>query len=94
MEVNGLLDAHIGHVSTHIRQLKILEEELKALREKYAISRDFADRDFLSVFVKAARIESQAHSISKLAGHSHVTHKQVGGSAKIWFATDTIRHAA
>ena len=72
--MNGLLDAHIDHVSTHIRQLKILERELKALREKCAISQNAADCGFLSVFEKAARIKSQAHSTGKHAGHIHGTH--------------------
>ena len=93
-EVNDLLDEHIGHVSTRIRELRVLERELKALREKCAIGRNAVDCGILSGLEKAARIESQAHSISKHAGHSHVTHKQVGGASKIWHATDTIRHAA
>ena len=82
-EVNDLLDAHIGHVSTRIRELRILERELKALREKCAIGRNAADCGILSGLEKAARIESQAHSISKHAGHIHGTHQQVGSSAKI-----------
>lgn len=31
-EVNGLLDAHIGHVSERIRELQVLEQELMTLR--------------------------------------------------------------
>jgi len=31
-DVNALLDAHIGHVSTRIRELRALECQLKALR--------------------------------------------------------------
>lgn len=33
-EVNALLDEHIGHVATRIRELRKLERELKALRER------------------------------------------------------------
>lgn len=33
-EVNTLLDEHIGHVSTRIRELGILEQELKQLRQQ------------------------------------------------------------
>jgi Cd(II)/Pb(II)-responsive transcriptional regulator len=33
-EVNRLLDAHIGHVAERIAELKGLEDQLKALREK------------------------------------------------------------
>ena len=82
-EVNGLLDAHIGHVSTRIRELRILERELKALREKCAIGRNAADCGILCGLEKAARIESQAHSTGKHAGHIHGAHQQVGSSAKI-----------
>lgn len=32
-EVNELLDAHIGHVADRMRELRILEKQLKALRE-------------------------------------------------------------
>lgn len=31
-EVNALLDEHIGHVEVRIRELKILQRELKTLR--------------------------------------------------------------
>ena len=33
-EVNALLDEHIGHVATRIRELRQLEKQLKALREQ------------------------------------------------------------
>lgn len=33
-EVNALLDQHIGHVTTRIRELKRLEKDLKALRQQ------------------------------------------------------------
>ena len=33
-EVNALLDEHIGHVATRIRELRKLEKQLKALREQ------------------------------------------------------------
>lgn len=33
-DVNGLLDAHIGHVSRRIKELRILERELKQLRRR------------------------------------------------------------
>lgn len=34
--VNELLDAHIGHVAERIRELKLLEKQLKALRAQCA----------------------------------------------------------
>jgi Cd(II)/Pb(II)-responsive transcriptional regulator len=33
-EVNALLDEHIGHVATRIRELRQLEKQLKVLREQ------------------------------------------------------------
>ncbi len=33
-EVNALLDEHIGHVASRIRELRQLEKQLKALREQ------------------------------------------------------------
>jgi Cd(II)/Pb(II)-responsive transcriptional regulator len=35
-EVNALLDEHIGHVATRIRELRQLDRQLKALREQCA----------------------------------------------------------
>ncbi|GHC88180.1 Cd(II)/Pb(II)-responsive transcriptional regulator [Pseudorhodoferax aquiterrae] len=33
-DVNALLDAHIGHVSTRIKELRLLERQLKELRQR------------------------------------------------------------
>lgn len=33
-DVNKLLDEHIGHVSTRIKELRLLERQLKALRQQ------------------------------------------------------------
>lgn len=35
-EVNALLDDHIGHVAQRIRELRVLEKDLKALRARCA----------------------------------------------------------
>lgn len=39
-EVNALLDEHIGHVASRIRELRQLEKQLKTLREQCAGVRD------------------------------------------------------
>ena len=39
-EVNALLDGHIGHVATRIRELRQLERQLKSLREQCAGARE------------------------------------------------------
>ncbi|MCL4759523.1 MAG: Cd(II)/Pb(II)-responsive transcriptional regulator [Rhodocyclaceae bacterium] len=41
-DVNTLLDAHIGHVATRIRELRALERQLKSLREQCPEARDAA----------------------------------------------------
>jgi Cd(II)/Pb(II)-responsive transcriptional regulator len=41
-EVNALLDEHIGHVAERIRELRLLERELRGLRELCARPRDAA----------------------------------------------------
>lgn len=33
-DVNALLDAHIGHVTTRIKELRLLERQLKELRQR------------------------------------------------------------
>ena len=53
-EVNGLLDAHIGHVATRIRELRQLERQLKALREQCAGVRETADCGILNELSHAA----------------------------------------
>lgn len=39
-DVNALLDEHIGHVASRIRDLKQLEKQLKALRDRCGVVRD------------------------------------------------------
>jgi Cd(II)/Pb(II)-responsive transcriptional regulator len=41
-EVNALLDAHIGHVTERVRELRALEQELKRLRAQCTAVRDAA----------------------------------------------------
>lgn len=53
-EVNSLLDEHIGHVVTRIRDLRQLERQLKALREQCAGVRDAAHCGILNELVQAA----------------------------------------
>ncbi|MCY1171173.1 Cd(II)/Pb(II)-responsive transcriptional regulator [compost metagenome] len=38
-QVNALLDEHIGHAATRIKELKILQKDLKALREQCTTDR-------------------------------------------------------
>lgn len=53
-EVNTLLDEHIGHVATRIRELKHLEKQLKQLREQCAGAQDAAHCGILTELTEAA----------------------------------------
>ena len=53
-EVDALLDEHIGHVATRIRELRQLEKQLKALREQCAGAQDAAHCGILNRLAQAA----------------------------------------
>ncbi len=83
-EVNGLLDEHIGHVATRIRELKALEKELKALREECTSGQDAASCGILSGLETAAQAEKKRPGgAGGHAGHIHGPHQRVGNKAKI-----------
>ncbi len=72
-EVNGLLDAHVGHVVKRIKELKALEKQLRALRLQCASSQQASDCGILDSLGQAAR---QHHpSVGrKQPGHIHGAH--------------------
>lgn len=80
-EVNGLLDEHIGHVATRIRELKALEKELRALREQCASGDAAADCGILSGLEQAARQQYRHPADRGHAGHIHGAHQQLGGAS-------------
>jgi uncharacterized protein YunC (DUF1805 family) len=53
-EVNALLDEHIGHVATRMRELRHLEKQLKALRQQCAGVRDAEHCGILNELVQAS----------------------------------------
>lgn len=79
-EVNGLLDEHIGHVATRIRELKVLEKQLKALREQCVSDHLAADCGILSGLEKAAR-SSRASKPSGQVVHVHGSHHSLTDSS-------------
>ena len=79
-EVNVLLDAHIGHVATRIRELRQLEKQLKALREQCAGVREAAQCGILNELVQASSAPVVAAS-AKAAGH-HVGGSHARGSRR------------
>lgn len=72
-EVNALLDEHIGHVATRIRELRQLEKQLKLLREQCAGSSEAAHCGILNELVQASSVPAAA-GVTKAQGH------HVGGS--------------
>jgi Cd(II)/Pb(II)-responsive transcriptional regulator len=84
-DVNTLLDDHISHVATRIRELKALEKDLKLLREQCASDQGADDCGILSGLEKAALRQSQNRTPVVERGHAahiHGAHPQVGGPAK------------
>lgn len=53
-EVNALLDAHIGHVTQRIRELRALEKDLKALRARCSAPHTVSECGILGGLDRAA----------------------------------------
>lgn len=68
-EVDELLDEHIGHVVSRIKELKALERELRALRAACSEGRSAADCGILGGLEKAAREHDHA---ARHSGHQHL----------------------
>jgi len=69
-EINALLDAHIGHVAHRIRELKMLEKDLKALRARCATPNALSDCGILNGLDGAAATAAG----SPQRRHVHGTH--------------------
>ena len=54
-DVNAVLDEHIGHVSTRIKELRLLEKQLKALRQRCGVSQSSEQCGILIGLSEAAR---------------------------------------
>ncbi|WP_431098351.1 Cd(II)/Pb(II)-responsive transcriptional regulator [Polaromonas aquatica] len=76
-DVNALLDEHIGHVASRIRELKALEKDLKLLREQCASGQASASCGILSELEKAALQHSRLPADKGHAAHIHGAHPQV-----------------
>jgi Cd(II)/Pb(II)-responsive transcriptional regulator len=70
-DVNDLLDEHIGHVETRIKELKSLQRQLKVLRETCRESREASQCGILTELSVASRQDKEA---APLAGHVHGSH--------------------
>jgi Cd(II)/Pb(II)-responsive transcriptional regulator len=79
-EVNALLDEHIGHVATRIRELRQLEKQLKALREQCVGVREAGHCGILNELVQAAAATVVRPASAHVAG-SHGTRSRRGRSS-------------
>lgn len=76
-QVNDLIDAHIGHVSHRIKELKSLEKELRTLRLLCTDSQRAAGCAILGGLEKAA-LQAGASADIGQAVHVHGAHMEVG----------------
>ena len=70
-DVNALLDEHIGHVSTRIRELRALEQQLKELRARCGLSQSADQCGILSGMTRAAQASPTA---KRTKGHLRSVH--------------------
>ena len=79
-EVNALLDEHIGHVATRIRELRALEKQLKALRQQCAGVRDAAHCGILNSLAQPVAATEGTGAGAHVPG-SHGMRQPRGGSS-------------
>ena len=74
--VNRMLDEHMEHVETRIRELRALQKQLRALREQCLQSTNAADCGFLNGLMReAVSAEAEPAQPSSRLGHVHGTHR-------------------
>jgi Cd(II)/Pb(II)-responsive transcriptional regulator len=70
-EVNALLDDHIGHVAHRIKELRLLEKQLKELRDMCRSSQDAENCGILNELNHLAKNPAAPR---ELVGHVHGSH--------------------
>ncbi|MCU0920314.1 MAG: Cd(II)/Pb(II)-responsive transcriptional regulator [Burkholderiaceae bacterium] len=75
-EVNALLDEHIGHVATRVRELRQLEKQLKALREQCASVRASGQCGILKGLTQSASTKGERSSGTHLRGSDRARSRQ------------------
>jgi Cd(II)/Pb(II)-responsive transcriptional regulator len=75
LEVNELLDEHIGHVAQRIRELRQLEKQLKSLRETCVGGQDAKNCGILNELTEIAKKPTASRGRE---GHVHGTHSASG----------------
>lgn len=83
-QVNALLDEHIGHVATRIGELKILQRNLKVLREQCTSDPMASECGILHRLEAVARnLPEQGVERDRSAHHIHGVHQRVGSAARV-----------
>jgi Cd(II)/Pb(II)-responsive transcriptional regulator len=78
--VDSLLDAHIEHVATRIRELKTLEKELRGLRQQCTEGHAVGDCGIIQGIEKAARQHDHAAKGPAQEAHVAGVHRSVGAA--------------
>ena len=81
--VDRLLDKHIGHVVSRIRELRALEKELRDLRVRCADDHVVRDCGILNGLEEAARVHDHARKGGDHHVHVRGAHKEVGAAATL-----------
>ena len=74
-EVNALLDEHIVHVSTRIKELRLLEKQLKELRQRCGEVRQAEQCGILTGLAEAAQ-DSGLPAAGRPGSHRRSVHRQ------------------
>ena len=77
-DVNSLLDEHIQHVVSRIRELRTLEKELRALRQQCVDGHFVADCGIINGIEKAAQHHDHSQKGSAQEAHVAGVHREVG----------------
>ena len=76
--VDALLQAHIGHVVSRIRELQALEVELRSLQEQCSPGHLAGDCGILGGLATAARQHNHMPSTKLGGGHTPGAHSEIG----------------
>jgi Cd(II)/Pb(II)-responsive transcriptional regulator len=74
-EVNALLDEHIEHVSNRIKELRVLQKDLRSLRSLCERAQAAKDCRILQSLAGHARSPSRSLDVEHRNSHLHKTHK-------------------
>ena len=74
-EVNALLDEHIEHVSNRIKELRVLQKDLRRLRSLCERARTAKDCRILQSLAGPARSPTRSSDVEHRNSRLHKTHK-------------------